>query len=137
RPQRGRFVGRSAVSGRLRLRADDARRWFALRVGANVARRCRMRTPTLSTRARLSLAIVAAGFVFGVMTNGQSLGDASTYVLMTDSLLNDGDLVYAHADYDRAAALHFESVPQGLILTRHDWGYGYGKSFVYPAIAVP
>jgi hypothetical protein len=90
-----------------------------------------------SARARLSLGIVLAGLAVGLLVRGDLFSDASTYVLMTDSLWSDGDLVYGPEDRARADALRSRFVPAGLLLTKHDWGYGYGKSFVYPAIALP
>ncbi len=81
--------------------------------------------------------MLLAGLVVGLLTPPRRLADASTYVLMTDSLWADGDLTYSPADLARAQAMHFAELPNGLFLIRHSWGYSYGKSLVYPLVAVP
>ena len=91
----------------------------------------------LTARARAALLILFAGLAIGLMTPPRRLADASTYVLMADSLWRDGDLTYTPADLSRAVALQFADLPSGLFLTKHPWGYAYAKPPLYPLVALP
>jgi hypothetical protein len=93
----------------------------------------RRRTPA----ARTIVLVLLAGLVVGVLTPPRRLADASTYVLMTDSLWVDGDLTYSPGDLARAQAMQFADLPNGLFLIRHSWGYSYGKALLYPLVALP
>ncbi|MGD9762807.1 MAG: hypothetical protein AB7V27_03735 [Candidatus Binatia bacterium] len=88
--------------------------------------------------SRLSIAIILiAGLVAGWSIPPRRLADGSNYVVMADSLWVDGDLTYSAEDLKRARALHFADVPNGLFLTKQDWGYTYGKPALYPLLTTP
>lgn len=78
-----------------------------------------------------------AGCAVGLLTPARRLGDASTHILMADSLWSDADLVYAPEDLARARALSFDDLPAGLYLTKHASTYTYGKPILYPLAGVP
>lgn len=91
----------------------------------------------LTPRAASAILLLVAGLALGMLVQPRRLGDASNYLLMADSLWVDGDLVYTSADLARAEALALFDHPAGLYLSLHDWGYGYAKPPLYPAIAAP
>jgi hypothetical protein len=86
---------------------------------------------------RFVAAVLTAGVVVGLATPPRRLADASTYVLMADSLWNDGDLAYTPADFARAERMHFEDLPNGLFLVQNDSTYRYAKPLLYPLLATP
>jgi len=86
----------------------------------------------------LVCAVLSAGAVGGSLATPHRLADASSFVLMTDSLLHDGDLRFDRVDLARAKALRFDDVPAGLMLVkRADGVYAYGKPALYALVAVP
>jgi hypothetical protein len=87
---------------------------------------------------RVVWAILVGGALCGLLATPHRLADASSFVLMTDSLLHDGDLRYERRDLARARALRFDDVPAGLMLVKDANGdYAYGKPALYPVAALP
>ena len=86
---------------------------------------------------RLVVAVLAAGVIVGLATPPRRLADASTYVLMADSLWSDGDLAYTPADFARAERMHFDDLPAGLFLIESGSSYRYAKPLLYPLLATP
>jgi hypothetical protein len=87
---------------------------------------------------KVVVAALLGGAVFGLLAMPHRLADASSHVLMADSLLHDHDLRYEPGDLARAHALHFEDLPAGLFLVRHgDARWTYGKPVPYAFAALP
>jgi hypothetical protein len=93
----------------------------------------RLTTPA----ARLVVVWLALGALVGGMLTPHRVADSSTYVMMADSLVHDGDLAYEARDLARARALQFEDLPSGLFLIRRGEAYAYGKPIPYPLFAAP
>jgi len=82
------------------------------------------------------LCIAAATFE---RSNWPSLfGDEATYLMASQSLAWDRDLLFEPADYARFVSL-WDTVPEGLVLQSGDDGetITYGKPFFYPLIIAP
>ena len=80
--------------------------------------------------------IAAASFE---RSNWPSLfGDEATYLMASQSLAWDRDLLFEPADYARFVSL-WDTVPDGLVLQSGDGGetITYGKPFFYPLIIAP
>jgi hypothetical protein len=112
-----------------RRESDAGAPWVADR--ADTHRAC------MTSRARWTLLLLAAGVGVGLLTPPRRLGDASTYVLMVDSLWADGDLTYEPRDLARARALQVDDLPAGLFLLKGPSGYTYAKPITYPLAALP
>lgn len=84
-----------------------------------------------------ALAFLVAGGIAGLSIPARRLADASSYVLMADSIWHDRDLRYTGEDLARARQLRFDDLPAGLFLTRRDGTYFYAKPSVYPLVAAP
>ena len=82
--------------------------------------------------------VLGIGAAAGFTVTPRRLADASTLVLMTDSLRFDGDLRYDPHDLVRAKALGLGDLPAGLMLLEPTPGsYVYAKPVLYPILALP
>jgi hypothetical protein len=121
----------------LRLRAHVARGWPASGLAADIRNAAVAADGHHGRRTRAALILLLAGCAVGLLTPPRRLADASTYVLMADSLWVDADLTYAPDDLARARALNFDDFPAGLYLTKQASAYTYGKPVLYALAATP
>lgn len=92
----------------------------------------------ISPRRASLVALLLAGLAIGFVVPAHRLADASNYVMMADSLWNDGDLAYEPKDFARARRLAFADLPAGLFLVEHPGGgLTYGKPPSYALAALP
>lgn len=92
----------------------------------------------MSARRASLVALLLAGAIGGFAVRPHRVADASTYLMMADSLWHDGDLAYEPRDLARADALALEGHPGGLFLVeRSDGGFRYGKPPFYALAALP
>lgn len=89
------------------------------------------------SRRAFVLLWLAGGALVGLVVPARRLADASSYVIMADSLWHDGDLRYTTEDLRRGRELRFDDFPAGLFLTRRGGEYFYAKPPVYPLAAAP
>ena len=98
--------------------------------------------PILRSSWVVLLALLAALWIAAATferSNWPSLfGDEATYLMASQSLAWDRDLLFEPADYARFVSL-WDMVPDGLILQSGDNGESitYGKPFFYPLIIAP
>ena len=64
-------------------------------------------------------------------------GDSTTYAMMVNSWVNDGDLAWSQKDFDRVDADPDMMALRGMIMKRVDGHYEYSKPAFYPLLCFP